>query len=356
MRIATRLTAALAAVIAGYFLFAPVPVDPVAWAPLPSPGFTGPFAKNAGLSGLSKLADGFGVGPETVTVGPDGYLYAGLKDGRILRVDAEAGDATVYADTGSRPNGLAFDSAGHLFVGDSFRGLLSVSADGSVLERVTQVDGEPLVFTDDVAIAADGTVWFTEGSRRFPDGAPGTYEFMEGRATGRLISFDPSTSEVRVRLQGLRFANGVAFGPDDDFVLVNESLGYRTKRLWLRGPREGSVDVFFENYPAAPDNIRFNGRDLFWVAFFMPREALLDAVHPYPFAKKVLARIPSFLLPTTGSQMSFIVALDLEGRVVHNLQDWSGVYRSTTSVVEVGDMLFLGSVTEDSIGRLETPH
>jgi sugar lactone lactonase YvrE len=334
-----------------YFLVWPSPIDPVAWRPLPSPGFSGVFSKNTSLGGLTLLAKGTAIGPETVAPGLDGWLYAGVSDGRILRIHPDTGVSQTYANTGGRPNGLEFDATGRLIVGDSFRGLLAVDPDGQVTQLLSEVDGLPLTFTDDLDIADDGTVWFTDGSQRFPDGQ-GPYEFLEGSATGRLISYDPKTGVARTRRAGLRFANGVALGPGDAFVLVNESLGYRTRRLWLAGDRAGEVDTFFDNYPAAPDNVTFNGRDLFWVAFFMPRNSLFDSVHPYPFLKKIISRVPLALLPGPDSELAFVIALNLDGKVVHNLQDWSGRYHSTTSAVEIGGSLYVGSIASDAIGKL----
>jgi len=342
------------ALLIAYFLAWPSPLRPVAWKPQPSPGFTGVFSKNGSLGGVTLLAKGAGVGPETVALGPDGWLYAGVRDGRILRVDPDTGNSETYADTGGRPNGLEFDRIGNLIVGDSFEGLLSVAPDGQVHRLLDEVDGLPLTFTDDLDIAGDGTVWFTDGSQRFPDGQ-GAHEFLEGSATGRLISYDPKTRTARTRLAGLRFANGVALGPGDEFVLVNESLGYRTRRLWLTGDRAGQVDTFFDNYPAAPDNITFNGQGLFWVAFFMPRNALFDSVHPYPFLKKVIARIPLVFMPGPESELGFVIALTPEGEVVQNLQDWSGRYHSTTSAVQIGQSLYIGSIANDSIAMLPLP-
>ncbi|MBK9316939.1 MAG: hypothetical protein IPM55_22235 [Acidobacteria bacterium] len=69
--------------IAAYLLFWPAPIDPVAWAPPPNPGLTGQFAASTGFSDFQLLAREIGLGPEIVTMGPDGYLYSGLQDGRL---------------------------------------------------------------------------------------------------------------------------------------------------------------------------------------------------------------------------------------------------------------------------------
>ena len=62
------------AVIAGYLLAWPIPIDPVAWTPPPNPGFTGRFAPNDALARVELLLEGVGTGPEDVARGPDGLL------------------------------------------------------------------------------------------------------------------------------------------------------------------------------------------------------------------------------------------------------------------------------------------
>ena len=52
----------------------------------------------------------------------------------------------------------------------------------------------------------------------------------------------------------------------------------------------------------------------------------------------------------------FVLGLDVNGRVVENLQDPTGMYYDTiTSVQEHDGMLYLGSVAQDAIGRLPVP-
>ena len=44
---------------------------------------------------------------------------------------------------------------------------------------------------------------------------------------------------ARVFADQLLFANGVAVGPDDAYVLVNETAAYRVMRYWLKGEKAG---------------------------------------------------------------------------------------------------------------------
>ena len=212
---------------AAYLLAWPVPIDAVAWRPGVKPDIV-TFQADDVLGVSEVLANGVGPGPEDVTLGPDGYFYTGMQDGRILRVRGSVWEE--FVNTGGRPLGMQFDARGNLIVADAFRGLLSITPDRVVSVLVYEVDGEPMKFCDDLDIASDGTIWFSDASQRF-DQHNWKLDILEGRATGRLLSYDPSTAEVVVRMDGLMFANGVALGPDDEYVLVNETFLRRIKRL-----------------------------------------------------------------------------------------------------------------------------
>ena len=118
--IALLIVAGLTASLLGW----PVAIDPVVWQPAPDPGLTGPFAQSQSFTGLQQPIPELGEGPEAVAHGPDGYLYTGLQDGRIVRFRPDgAGGAEPVVRTGGRPLGLRFDAHGHLVVADAFRGL-----------------------------------------------------------------------------------------------------------------------------------------------------------------------------------------------------------------------------------------
>ncbi|MDH3954112.1 MAG: SMP-30/gluconolactonase/LRE family protein, partial [Gammaproteobacteria bacterium] len=65
----------------------PVPVDPVAWQAPEDRGLSGAFAANQALAGARAISLDAHEGPEDVTVGHDGALYATTDSGTILRID-----------------------------------------------------------------------------------------------------------------------------------------------------------------------------------------------------------------------------------------------------------------------------
>jgi sugar lactone lactonase YvrE len=373
----------LIAVAVGYVLAWPTRIEPVEVTYPPSPGFVGAFMPNEALRSVRWLADAVGQGPEDVWV-KDGFAYTGLADGRIVRTridnpqaapapaaptpasaptppgtvtSAPLGSAEKVADTHGRPLGLMHDPFGNIVVADAKRGLLAITPKGEVVTVADRYENRPLRFVDDLDIAKDGTIYFSDASQRY-----GIDDFMldfvEGQATGRLFSFDPRSGALQARLDGLAFANGVALGPDEEYVLVNETAARRITRYWLKGAKAGQKDTFVDNLPGYPDNLSFNGRNLFWVALISPRSKAIEDLGQRPFMRKVNYRLQSIgLLPPVALEpYGCVVAIDLNGQVVATLQDPGGrVIQAITSVNEKDGLLYIGSVQMDRIATLPVP-
>lgn len=339
----------LAALAVLYMLLWPVPVEPAAWQPPPAPPLAGVYESNSRLAQAERLRVG-GHAPEGVAVAAGGRIYAGVEGGRIFRLQPDGTRPELFADTGGRPLGLDFDRDGNLVVADAYRGLLSITPDGRVNVLATEAGGRRLGCPNDLDIASDGTVYFTDATDR--PLSDYTLDIIEHRPRGRFLAYDPATKSTRVLIDQLHFANGVALGPDEAFVLVVETGEYKVWRYWLKGPSAGAREVFVENLPGFPDNITFNGRDTFWLALVTPRNALLDKLLPRPFLRKAVVRLPSFLQPAP-ERYGFVVGLSPEGRVTRNLQDPSGEhYAMVSSAIERDGALYLGSLYEDAVGRV----
>jgi sugar lactone lactonase YvrE len=347
--------AVLAAVIllAAYLLLWPVPIDPVAWDPPPAPELAGPYAPNDALTRGRRLLDGIGRGPEDVAFDAEGRLYTGFEDGRIFRMAPPDGEPELYADTGGRPLGLVFDASGRLLVADARRGLLAVAADGVIEILATQAGGVPFGFTDDLDLAPDGTVCFSDASTKFGYGED-RLDLLEHGGHGRLMAYVPGTGEVRVLLDGLQFANGVAVARDGSFVLVAETGAYRIRRYWLAGPAAGADEVFIDNLPGFPDNINLTEDGRLWVALPSPRVPAVDRLAPHPFLRRVVIRLPEALQPD-AIRHGFALEVDAGGRPVRSLQDPSGTVALVTTVMERDGRIYLGSYREASLWEVPLP-
>jgi len=209
-------------------------------------------------------------------------------------------------------------------------------------------------FVDAVDIAEDGTIWFSDASMRLSHHDSIVHVYLEGRSTGRLLSYSRETGEVSVRLDGLAFSNGVTVAPGDEYVLVNETFGSRIRRLWLKGERAGTTDFFIEGLPGAPDNISVDEEGTYWVAIAGIRDPGFEKLADKPFIRKLLGTLPPSMLAPAGTH-AFILGLDADGNVTHNLQDPESNFRTTTSAVRNGDRLDICSLDTDAVGVLRLP-
>lgn len=334
--------------ILAYLLFWPVAIEPVAWQAPEAPELTGPYASNQRLANIERLAVGEGVGPECIAVDPQGYLYTGYEDGRIVRFDLEGNHPDLIVNTHGRPLGLKVASDKRLIVADAKRGLLEINPQSGALTVLTNsAAGVPFQFTDDLVIASDGAIYFTDASSKFGPELHARDDVMEHGGHGRLLKYEPTTQTTQVLLDGLEFANGIALAPDESYVLVTETGHYDIVRYWLNGPKAGQQDVFFDNLPGIPDGMSSNGEGTYWVALYAPRNALLDFAAPYPWLRKLFFRLPDLLQPQPAAH-AFVLGLNEQGEVTHNLQDTSSnAFHPVTSVVEHQNTLYLGSLTAD---------
>ena len=326
------------------------PVQAVSWTPPPNAGLTGAFAPNQALSALTEIPVGFA--PEHVACDADGTLYTSLDGGAVLKRN-EAGGWENIGDTSGRPLGLRADQQGGLWIADSMAGLVHMDSTGQISVLATEHAGQPLRFVDDLDVDEQGGIWFSDASQRF-DYTQVALDFFEGSRTGRLLRYDPETAQIDVMMDGLFFANGVTLGPNEDYVLVNETGMGRVHRLWLKGDKAGQRDIFVDALPGTPDNIRFDGRDTFWIA--MPSlRASLDSLASLPRLRALLTFLPIAALEAAAEPASFVIGVNLDGEVVHNLQDQDNPFHYITGATPCGDTLYLGSLRTEAIGALPLP-
>ena len=74
-------------------------------------------------------------------------------------------------------------------------------------------------------------------------------------------------------------------------------------RFNIKGPRAGYTDVFIDNLPGYPDNIKINAKGNFYVGMASvrfegasPIGSFLDIVGPYPAVKRFIAKVWSIYI------------------------------------------------------------
>ncbi|MGR4870203.1 SMP-30/gluconolactonase/LRE family protein [Variovorax sp. LARHSF232] len=367
--LAALLTAGIA-----YLLLWPVPIDPVPWTAPPAPGYAGLHAQNQRLAKLNMLDLGSDVGPEHI-VWRDGWLYAAVARGAIIRMRPDGSERQDYVLTGGRPLGFDFDAQGALVIADPMfgrhGGLVRAVGSGSAakLELLSDaVDGEPIRYADGVVVAPSGKIYFTDASQRFGAKASGgTFEasvldVLEHRLSGRVLEFDPATRKTRKLMGDLSFANGLALSADGRHLFVSETGEYRVWKLAIdaqnlsaRAAATAPSDkarLLLANLPGYPDNIMRGNDGRLWVGLAKPRGAFIDDNAGKPWMRALALRLPKFAWPVPPAY-GHVIAFDESGRVLADLQDPSGSYPETTAVTETPDRLYVQSLHAHGLGWLE---
>ena len=270
---------------------------------------------------LEQIAVGNVNKPEAIAFDGNGLMYTANEDGRIIVLNRDGSNPQDYAQTGGRPLGLKFDLNGNLIVADAFQGLLSIDTTGQITVLTTSFGGVPFMLTDDLDIASDGTIYFSDATYL---NNINNISNDWGQPNGRLLSYNINTGVTSLLLDNLYFANGVALSNDESFLLVNETAASRVRRYWLTGPNAGQSGVFAninQNSSWYPDNITHNDESLFWVA--------------------------TIYGPVLG--------LDENGQIIYRLNFNSNLLTENTSAIQYNDTLYLGSVQDSHIGKIAIP-
>ena len=334
-------------------------LQPLAWKPPVKPELAGKLALNELLSATEWIHLDDWYGPEDIAVDHQGNLYAGVhigetdfSDGRIIKIDTK-GNISEFANTRSWVIGLQFDKNENLIACDPSRGLISVDRNGEITILASEdKKGNHFLLPNDVDIASDGMIYFSNTSSKVPFGRQGVLKIvLEMRADGGLYSYNPKTKEVKILIDGSFFANGVAVSQDDDFVLLVELTKYRVLRYWLKGSQKGQTDVFIDNLPGLPNGISRRKSGGFWLGFTTRRNDLLDKIHPKPFLKKLMYALPLWMQPEPEA-FGMIMHLSESGEILKTFYDTSGKYVSeASSVEEHNGYLFIGGDVTDHIGK-----
>lgn len=216
-----------------------------------------------------EFVTGVGV-PEGPVVLPDkSWLIVEMAEDRgcVTHISPDGQSKRVIAKTG-RPNGLAVDREGTIWVAESEEpSLLRMTMDGKVDVFLTECDGEPFLFPNDLAFDSNGQLFLTDSGILFgdfvQDGAIRA-DYKDIRPDGRVYQVCPKTKAIKRLDRGIRFTNGLAFGPDQD-LYVNETLTGMVYRYQCRdgeivGGREdfgNVVDPEGPPGPCGPDGMAF---------------------------------------------------------------------------------------------------
>lgn len=330
-----------------YLGFYPIDLEPIARKTPPFPGLTGVYQPNEKLANttLIKMPS---AGPESIVRHPEGHFFTGLANGDIVKFNATGEEQSLVINTGGRPLGMKIAPNGELIIADQLKGLLKLDSTQQLHVLVDQYKGEKLKFIDDLDITQDGIIYFTNATQR--NSIIVENEAWEQRASGAIFAYDLSTKSLNLLKDQLFFANGLALDKTESYFVFSETFGLSLSKYWLNGPKKGTIEVFNDRLPGFPDNVTYNN-GVFWVAIPTQRVVGIEPLFEYPFIRSVILRLPeSVRNAVLPPRYAMLLGFNDKGEVLYNLQDPNGKYDYITSVLQIDQQLYLGSLKEPTLG------
>lgn len=320
------------------------------------------FAENDRLRDAEPIALNQIEGPEDIILDRRDNLYTVNRNGSIIRFKApDYGVREEFARIGGRPLGLAFDRNENLLVCVAGMGVYGVKPDRTVFKvtdrtnrmRTRLKDDSRLYLADDLDVAPDGKIYFSEATTRY-ELTDWALDGFEGRGNGRLIRHDPKTGETRTILKNLTFPNGVCVSHDGKSVLWASTWLCRVYRYWIATEKAGTCELLIDNLPGYCDNINRSSDGKYWLAFVGLRSPVYDLAMANPgFRMRMVKQIPPDEWLCPGINYGCVIKFDDNGVVSESLWDPGGKSHPTiTSVREHKGYLYIGGLENNRIGRI----
>lgn len=323
------------------------------------------YAENDRLTSVEAIALDKIEGPEDIILDRHDNLYTVNRNGSIIRFLAPDYEIREeFARIGGRPLGLAMDKDENILACVAGMGVYGVRPDRTVFKITDETDrtwnrlkdDSRLLLADDLDIAPDGRIFFSDASTRY-DLADWALDGFEGRGNGRLLCYDPKTKKTSVVLRNLTFPNGVCVSHDGRCVYWVSTWLCRIYRYWIEGERKGELEILVDNLPGYPDNINRASDGTYWLAFVGIRSPVFDLAMADPaFRVRMVKQIPPDEWLCPGINYGCVIKFDDDGNVLESLWDPGATNHPTiTSMREHKGYLYIGGLENNRIGRLKLP-
>jgi gluconolactonase len=172
------------------------------------------------LAGIERLAVGTRWGEGPVWFGDwRALLWSDIPNDRILRWDEATGTTSVFRAPSRFANGNTRDRQGRLVTCEhGSRSVTRTEYDGAITVLCDRHAGRRLNSPNDVVVASDGAIWFTDPAF----GIAGHYlgEPAEPELPTQVYRIDGATGAVRVVADDIAGPNGLAFSPDERVLYI----------------------------------------------------------------------------------------------------------------------------------------
>jgi gluconolactonase len=213
----------------------PLTVSPSARLPLgPLPGSRYPdqhiealdkrFKGRAGPGAVERVATGFrwAEGPAYSRAGRY-VIFSDIPNNRQMRLLEDDNHLSVFRSPSYNSNGNTVDRQGRLITCQhSGRRVVRTEWDGRITILADRYNGKRLNSPNDVIVASDDSIWFSDPSY----GIGGNYEGLQAeqeQATRNVYRIDARSGAVTMVIDDFTQPNGLAFSPDETKLYIVDS-------------------------------------------------------------------------------------------------------------------------------------
>jgi len=226
-----------------------------------------------------------------------------------MRLVEDDNHLSVFRTPSFNSNGNTVDREGRLLSCEhSGRRVTRTELDGTITVIADKYDGKPLNSPNDLVVASNGTIWFTDPSY----GIGGNYEGLKAeqeQATHNVYRVDPQTGKVSLIVDDFTQPNGICFSPDEKKLYVIDSGithgGPAHIRVFDADIDAGKVSnskVFAEGFaPGLTDGMRCDIEGNVWCSMGWA-DSKEDGVRCYSSGGELLGKIH---LPETCANLVF---------------------------------------------------
>ena len=173
--------------------------------------------------------------------------FSDIPNNRILDYFPDSQEIAVHNPAAGYVNGRTLDLQGRVVQCSNQERRIERDHDGSVSVVVDRFEGRRFNSPNDVVVASDGSIWFTDPPYGLGRGNDGVKEY-EGCFVFR---YDEGTGELRAVITDMVYPNGLAFSPDESLLYVADT----------GSDRDADTRDVIRVYDVA-DGACSNGRDL----------------------------------------------------------------------------------------------
>jgi gluconolactonase len=265
------------------------------------------FKAKVGNAAIERIATGFRWAEGPVYFRDGGYLlWSDIPNNRIMRWLEEDGHLSVFRANSNYSNGNTRDREGRLITCEhDARRVTRTEPDGTIAVLIDSFQGKKLNAPNDVVVAADGAIWFTDPGY----GIFGNYEghLAEPELPPRVYRLDAKSGQATIVADDFDKPNGLAFSADEKKLYIIDSGlthgGRSNMRVFdVTGDKLADGKVFAENFaPGFTDGVRTDIDGNVWcsMGWADPKE---DGVRCYASNGDLIGKIH---LPETCANLCF---------------------------------------------------